>query len=468
MQKGIITTYALVFGAIFTVLLASMVGVVMMQLKQANQRVAWNQALHVAEAGLHYYRWCLNNAVEGDCQLEKEYFDIENNPLGEFSIEDYTNYACGETVSRKIYSTGWTDKFINTKRKVGMFYSRSSIAGFSYLTNSNVWVESGTQIKGVYRSNAGVRMDGDNKSSVLSATSSWLCSASYGCDYLNCPKDCVREGSSCRCPGIFTTAKESTPSLFSFPVDYFDFDAITIDLRAIKDITASYPLQYYWPPVTEVDPIGLGYHLKFLPTGGFETWIITDTDSTYSYSAEEGWHYDNFLITGEYRYGGTIFTDPNCGLIFVEDNLWVDGEISGKITIASADLSASTKDTSIILPGDIYYDNQSGSDGLALIAEKNILISPNAPSQMEMFGIFVAQKGRFGINHYPSNLKNKLKITGSIVSNNRIRVNWASGGSIISGFRVYEHKIDDNVIYSPPVFVPYAGSDFRIVGWDEI
>jgi hypothetical protein len=464
-------------------LLASIAGVVLLQLKQTNQRLAWNQALHTAEAGLHYYRWCLNNAVEDNCQLEKEHFDIEGDSLGEFFLEDFTNYACGEMVSRKIISTGWTNKFPDTERKVSIFYSRSSITGFSYLTNSNVWVEAGTQVKGVYRSNAGIRMDGKNKSSVLSATSSWLCTASYGCDYLSCPSDCSREGSACRCPGIFTTTKESNPDLFSFPVEYFDFNAITIDLRVIKDITSSHPLQYYWPPVTEVDPVGLGYHLKFLTTGGFEVWIITNLTSTYAYSAEEGWHYDSFVISGEYRYGGEIAIDPNCALIFVEDNLWVEGTITGKVTVASADLVVgSSKDTSIILPGDISYHDQgqsgehhgehedegSGSDGLALISEKNILIGPNAPNEMKMYGIFVAQKGRFGINHYPSNIKVNLKITGSIVSSNRIRINWASGGKIISGFKNYEHKVDSNVIYSPPLFVPYTGSDFRIVGWEEI
>lgn len=468
MSKGIITTYALVFGAIFAILLTSIVGVVLMQLKQANHKLAWNQSLHTAEAGLHYYRWCLNNAVEDNCQLEKEYSDLEGNSMGEFSLEDYTNYTCGEMVSRRIYSTGWTDRFPDTKRELSMFYSRASIAGFSYLTNSNAWIEEGTQVKGVYRSNAGIRMDGQNQSLVLSATSSWLCTASYGCDYLDCPEGCLREGSACRCQGIFTTTDESNPDLFSFPVEYFDFNTITVDLEGIKDIADEHPLQYYWPPVKEVDPAGLGYHIKFLTTGGFEVWIITSLSKTYAYSAEESWHYDSFVISGEYRYGGVIFLDPDCGLIFVEDNLWIDGEVSGKVTVASADLITEGIETSIVLAGNIYYDNQSGSDGLALIAEKNILIGPNAPDQMEMYGIFVAQKGRFGINHYPSSLKNKLKITGSIVSSNRIRTNWTSGEEIISGYVNYEHKVDPDVIYSPPLFVPYTGSDFRIVGWEEI
>jgi hypothetical protein len=467
-KRGIITTYVLVFGAIFLIMLAGLLGFILLQLRQASQKVAWNEAIEIAEAGINYYRWCLNNEIEGNCLTEKDYYDPAGKLVGKFSLQVSSAVSCGQTIQNEITSTGWTNKSPEIKRKVRVLYARTSVAKYSYILNDNVWIGSDHKIRGPYHSNGGIRMDGENQSLVTSAKDTWLCTSSFGCDYLACPSSCTREGSACRCPGVFTTTKNSNPDLFSFPVPPFDFTGLTIDLAQIKTLTQPYPQKYYWPPVTQLDSGGKGYHLKFLNNGNFEVWIIRGLSSTYAYSLEEDWHYDYFTITSEYRYGNPISIDPSCSLIFFEDNLWPEGVVKGKVTVASANLINPNLDTDVVLPGNIDYTVKDGSDGLALIGERNVLIGPQSPNQMEIRGVFIAQKGRFSRNHYPNNIREKLEIYGSIISNGRVGTQWISGSQIVSGYLKRESYFDSNLVYDPPTFIPYISPDYKIVNWEEL
>lgn len=466
-KTGVITTYALVFGVIFLILLGGLLNFVLLQLSHASQRIAWNKALEIAETGINYYRWCLNNEVEEQCQTEKDYFDLAGNPIGKFSLEISSEISCGETIARKVVSTGWTDDFPDIKRKVSVLYARTSVAQFAYLLNDNVFAGADREIRGLYHSNGGIRMDGENQSLVTSAQESWLCTSSFGCSSGSCPTDCTPEGSSCRCPGVFTTTANSNPDLFEFPVPPFDFVGITIDLAQIKSLTQPYSQEKYWPPVTDIDPNGKGYHVKFKNNGTFDVWIITDLEASWAYSLEEEWHYDYFIIDNEYFYK-TVTLDPDCSLVFIEDNLWVEGEVKGKVTIVSANLINPTEDTDVILPGNIDYTVLDGSDGFALTGENNVLISPDSPDIMELRGIFVAQKGHSGRNHYSGNIREKLEIYGSIVSNGRVGTKWTSGGQIVSGYLKRENYIDSQLIYTPPSFVPYVSPEFKILNWEEV
>jgi hypothetical protein len=209
-----------------------------------------------------------------------------------------------------------------------------------------------------------------------------------------------------------------------------------------------------------------GYHVKFKNNGTFEAWIITGLSSTYAYNLEEGWHYDYFTITSEYLYN-TYAIPSDCSVIFIEDDIWVEGQVLGKVTLASANLLNPSVDTDVVLLGNII-SVQDGRDSLALIGERNVLIGPQSPDQMDLEGIFIAQKGLFGRNHYPNNIKSLLRIHGSIVSNGRVGTQWISGSTITSGYSQRETYFDTNLIYSPPPFVPYVEPDFKIINWDEM
>ncbi|MBU4299415.1 hypothetical protein KJ636_05230, partial [Patescibacteria group bacterium] len=222
----------------------------------------------------------------------------------------------------------------------------------------------------------------------------------------------------------------------------------------------------YLPPSTTTEPNAKGYHLKFLDNGNFEIWLITGLSATWAYSLEEGWHYDYFTITNEYLYN-TTSTPPACSVIFVEDNIWPEGKIKGKVTLASANLINPNLDTDVVLPGNIEYTTLDGSDGFALIGERNVLIGPQSPNQMELRGILVAQKGRFSRNCYPGNSRDTLEIYGSIISNGRVGTKWSGGSCNGSGYQTRESYFDSNLVYNPPYFVPFIENQFRIINWQE-
>ena len=470
-NKGIIVTYVLVFGAIFLMILSGLMGYILLQLRQSEQKLAWNQSLDIAEAGIDYYRWCLNNEIEDNCIGE---FDFKNNDgvtMGKFLIESVATVTCGKTTQRRVVSTGWTFDYPEMQRKIQVSYGQESVAKYSYILNSNVWIGDDHDINGPYHSNGGIRMDGANQSLITSAATlnnagEWICTSSFGCSPCPTGDGCRVSGGNCICPSVFTTTSNPTTSLFDFPVPPFDFNAITMDLAEIKD-KAQNGGGLYFPVSTVLKSGSKGYHLKFLNTGKVQVWTIMGLQQTNGYSEEEDWHYDRFTINNELLYG-TYTIPSNCSVIYVEDNLWVDGVVKGKVVVASANLVTAGVDTSVVLPGNITYAASSETDGLAIIAEKNVLIGPQSPSDMEIHSIIVAQKGRFGRNHYVGNFRNSLKIYGSVISNGRVGTQWTSGGVIVSGYSQRETYFDQNQVYNPPPFVAGMSDEFEIVSWQEI
>lgn len=494
MNKGIITTYVLVFGAVFLILLSGLLGFILLQLRISAQKVAWNEALQIAEAGINYYRWCLNNEVESKCLLEKEYQDPAGNPLGKFSLEIDATSNCGIKTSQKIVSTGWTYRYPDIKRKIAVFYGRESAAKYSYILNSNVWVGADHEIRGPYHSNGGIRMDGENQSLVSSAQNEWICTDSFGCSPCPISAGCRVQGSNCICPGVFTTANGNT-NLFSFPVPPFDFNAITVDLAQIKKLTKDENKGLYFGPSG-----AKGYRIV-INENNLKVWKVLSTTMLDKICTVVGY---KIICDGgtcepecpECQAGKCVVKDPviqtessspiydgqipqDCGLIFFEDDLWVgkadvESKIKGKITIASADLIDPNKKTNVWLQGNIDYARKDGSDGLLLIAQHNNLIGLYSPNQMELRGIFVAQTGFFGRNHYPCAQyspyckRDKLEIYGSISSNGRVGTKWTSGGQVASGYLKRETYVDPYLLYNPPVFTPLIGSQYKIVSWQEL
>lgn len=465
--RGIITTFVVVFGGIFLLLLSGLFGFLLVQFRQSAQRVSWNEALHIAETGIEYYKWCANNGIESSCATQKDYYNAQGQKRGRFSLEVEQHVSCGEANAFTVTSSGRTDRFPGVTRTVKATIAKTSVAKYAFLLNDNVWAGSDREIRGPYHSNGGIRMDGENQSLVTSAQQEWVCTSSFGCG--TCPTDatpaCRIEGSRCLCPGVFTTTANAKTDLFASPVPPFDFAGITVDLAQMKETAQNSGI--YLPPSGTIDSRAQGYHLVFLPNGSFEARIITELSPTLAYSLEEGWHYDYFTITSEYPYA--TFTPPSsCSVVFVEDTIWVEGQVRGKITVASANTTDLGAATSAVLPGNITYTALDGSDGLALIVENNILLGPQSPDTMELRGVFVAQKGRFGRNHYPWNIKSKLEISGSIVSNGRVGTKWSSGGRVVSGYMQRENYFDPFLVYLPPPFVPSIAPDREIINWEEV
>lgn len=471
-HKGFIVTYVLVFGAIFLMMAGGILGFILIQLRQAGQRLAWNESLNIAEAGIDYYRWCLIHNIAAVCTGEHIYYDNSGSPVGKFSIDSSATVQCGQTVRHEIQSTGWTDRYPGIARKIRVLYARESVAKYSYVLNNNVWIGNDHDINGPYHNNGGIRMDGANQSLISGSAlrnglAEWVCTSSFGCGAGNCPAACHIHGTECVCPGVFTTTGNANTGLFDFPVPPFDFNAITIDLANIKNKAQERGI--YLPKSSAINANGKGYHLRFQNDGTVKIFVVTAVSTTDGQSVEHGEQADPFTITDEYLYQ-TLPVPSECSVLFAEDTVWPDGVVEGKVTVASANLVDLDIDTSIILNGSIVYNSNDGSDGLALIAEDNALVGPSSPDNMELHSIIIAQKGHFGRNHYVGNFRNSLNIYGSVISNERVGTQWVNIGSgvIVSGYTHRTTYYDPKMVYSPPPFVANISPQFKVVSWEEI
>lgn len=471
MKKGFFSVYVLVFGSIFILILGAIFNFILEEIKTTNKKLSWHQSLEIAESGVFYNLWCKNNGIE--CPTEREFKDIMGNLVGKSVIQVSSNFNCGSEISSQILSTGFTFQYPKIQRKIKIFFGKESVGKFSYLLNSDVWIGSDHIVFGPYHSNGGIRFDGQNLSTVSSGKEKWVCTSSFGCGPQGvgyglglCPPECQIINKECICPGVFSTTQVSKRDLFLYPSLSFDFEGITLDLSQLKRISQNSGI--YLPPSNQINSKGKGWHLIFKEDGTVEARIITELSCTLGYSLEEDYKLDCFTISKEVFYQNFTISQ-NCSAIFVEDNLWPEGKIRGKVVLASANLINPTINTDTILQGNLDYTTLEGTDGLTLISQRNILIGPDSPNYMILRGIFIAQKGRFGRNHYQQNIKESLKIHGSVISNGRVSTQWVNqGGHIISGYKRRESFIDRNLIYNPPPFTPSLSLEFQPVLWEEL
>ncbi len=471
-NKGFTITYILIFGSVFMVILAGLLGLVLSQFKMAKFELSYEQSLHIAEAGLDRYKWYLvhksddiANGLEigcppsdciscGECEYEVSLPGL--GVVGRYNLDISEERSCGVTTSIAAIVTAWTLDYPNIDRRLRVNYIKPTVAEYSYIINDNVWAGSDRIILGPYHSNGGIRMDGENNSLVTSEQEEWLCTSSFGCS--SCPSGCYYSG-GCRCPGVFTTAN-GHEDLFRTGVGHFDFEGITVDLGIVKNLTLNEGKGLYLPPSNEE-----GYHV-IINDRQVSVRKVEDTNSIRAYNSELGSFYEYSIIDDESSV--TNYNLGDCGLIFIEDQVWIEGDVDGNITLAVGDLITPGLNKGVWLLDSLTYNDEDS--GLVLISQDNALISPDGPDYMDLNGIIIAQNGRFGINHYTSSnyKKELLTINGTIVSNGSVGTKWSSGSVWVSGFRERRSIYNPNMSYSPPPFLPTISEEFEFKGWEEL
>ncbi len=460
-QQGYITILVLVFAGVFFVVVSGLSGFIFTQNKLQITKENRERAFQIAEAGLNYYKWFLSHyptdLQDGTGQpgpYEHTYNDPEGGEIGTFSLEVEANQQCNTTMSIDITSTGWPVEDTSTQRVLFGRYARPSVAEYSFIINSDVWAGSDRTIYGKYHSNGGIRMDGDNQSTVESAQSTWTCTSSFGCS-----PDSTQNG-------VFGAG--TNPELWSYGVSQISFNSIITDLVNMRSLAQS-------DGVDLGSSGGFGHHVIFQSDGTIDVYRVTSVGSNdWEYDSVTGWSQVNRTILGE-TFLQTYTPPSDCGLIFTEDDLWVEGTVNGKLTIVSADLDDVNNETDVMLTGNISYSTLDGSDGLTVVSEGNVLIPLQVPTDMSLRGIFIAQSGRFGRNYYdpspgynPTHAqKDSLTINGTIVSNGRVSSKWLCGGSYCSGFNTRNSSYDRTLAKDPPPLTPYTSSDYRFIEWKE-
>ncbi len=465
---GYLLVLVLVFGSVFFLITSSFVGYVVTQSQVINQRVELQRAGDIAEAGLNYYKWFLahyptdtTNGTGLPGPYVKAYSDPEGATIGEYSLSIASTTYCGSIASIEVSSTGYTYQDPSVRRTFVARYARPTVAEYSFILNANVWAGPSRVIVGPYHSNGGIRMDGANNSTVTSGQATWNCTSSFGCS------------PSGNRNGVFTTTANPNTALFSYPSAPINFTGLSVDLVQMQDRAQNGGGIY-------IGPSGAyGYLVTFNSNNTVTVRRVTNTMQYWGFSTEDSYQQERHVVTNSTAVGTYAISDA-CPLIFVQDKVWLQGVVNKKVTLAAANVASASINPSIILNGNITYTSATSS-GLLAIAEENVLVGLEVPNNMTANGIFIAQNGRFGRNHYfesgtyglpnshdPYVFRNSLTMNGTIVSNGRVGTQWVSGSIPISGFMNNTNTYDRNLVASPPPLVPSTSDVFEMTEWREV
>ncbi|MBI5644506.1 hypothetical protein HY970_00220 [Candidatus Kaiserbacteria bacterium] len=463
-QRGVTVMLVLGFMGVFMIILGTLASYALTQGTYGRALSAREQALHAAEGGLEYYRWFLAHnpsILTAGVGLVSPYQYVLSDPevgtTGRATVTATANLQCGALQWIDLSSRGTAEMNAIFPRTLTARYMRSSVAEYSYIVNANVWAGASRTIRGPYHSNGGVRMDATHNSDVTSAVTTWNCTSSYGCN-----------PAQPTAPGV--VGNGTNPTLWTYPVPTVDFTSIGVNFTDLKTKANTQGGIYY--AAASGSENNRGYHLVFNTAGTVTIYRVTNTEGYPSYSSQYGDGTEYSVITNQTLLG-TYSIPSSCSLMFFEDRVWVEGTANAKVTVVAATPSNTSTAPDIYLNGNIVYNDYDGSDGLTLIAERNVLLPLVIPDSMEIHGIFVAQSGHYGRDYFstsdlpsqydPYATRTQLTTVGTVVSNGRTGTSWSDGTGFLTRLDYY----DQQLAFSPPPFTPSASTDYRFNLWRE-
>lgn len=480
--RGVTIMLVLAFMGVFGIIIVTVSSYAMQQGKYGRALFAREQALHIAEAGLEYYRWFLahypNDLTDGTGQpgpYVHAVVEPEGGQIGSYSLVVASSTQCGVSQWIDITSTGRSDANQTFSRTLSARYMKPSVAEYNSILNANVWVGADRSVFGPYHTNGGVRMDGTNNAEVTSSVSSWTCDGSFGCSPTQSK------------PGVWGAGSGS--ALWSYPVATIDFAGIATNFSTLKTYAQNDGLLLEPTRVllngiqqgSTFSSVGgsdqRGFRVVFNSNGTVSVYRVTSTSGVTALHIDNlsQWTTDYHTITAEVLHG-TYTLPSDCALVYAQAKTWIQGTVSGKLTLVAADTGAYNPD--IILNNNISYNTTDGSTGLTAIAERSVLYPLVIPSTMTVRGIFVAQSGYYGRNLYPcwyspNDIRTSLTVHGTVVSNQRVGTKWTYSGvsgcssGSTSGFLTRTDTYDRLLAFAPPPFTPTVSADHVFVLWRE-
>lgn len=501
MLSGSVIAYALVIMAVVSILLVSIVGFIVSQIKNASYEEANEQAFQIAESGVHFYKWYLAHETDGrnaqqiqafwesgsaygvDTPYEVEYLDPSGNPVGRYRIS-VTPPEPGSTIAWA-ESEAWTYRYPDVRRTIRVRFRRPSWSENAVLANDFMRFGSGTEVYGKIHSNDGIRFDGLAHNIVTSSVESVNDPDHSGGNefgvhtHVNPPP-----GSGVN--GLFRPA-EAPPNpvpdrtdVFEagrdFPVASVDFDGVLGDLNLMKDEAQSGDGIYF-------DNSDYGRRIILKTDGTFDVCRVKDySSSTYDISSYVnpsgggGWCFGWFCWGGGgsscSSCGGNDCTEtydiPEDSVIFVEDNVWLSGQIDGeRVTVVAANLSGGGGNPSAYIPNDLLYTQYDGTDTIGVIGQENVDIPRGSENDLRIDAALIAQEGKVGRSNYgTSDHKDVITVFGAIATNERYGFAWTNG-SYDWGYDVRNLLYDNNLLYVPPPYFP-TGTQYVVDLWEEL
>ncbi len=478
-KKGQVLVQVIVFSTIAVLLISALIGWASVNIKSARQSVDRERAIQLAEAGIDYYRWHLAHAqsdykdgtgAAGPYVHTVKYDD--GTVAGQFSLS-VSPPATG-TTKVIIQSTGTASSAPTISRKITVQLAIPSLAKYAVVANDNMRFGEGTEVFGPVHANGGIRFDGLAHNIISSAQATYddpdhSGGSEFGVHtHVSAPPgsgvvDTFRSAEAP--PNAVPTRSDVFQAGRQFPVPATDFVGLTTNLAQIKT-DAQAAGKYYAPSGSQ------GYQIILKTNDTFDIYRVTSQVSpgsscTQTTTGWGTWSINNKTFVGNYAI-------PSNGLIFVEDNVWVEGTINtARVTIAAGkfpDNSSTRPD--IIVNNDLMYTNYDGSDVIALIAQGDISVGMVSDTNIRIDAALVAQNGRVGRFYYPGgggsscspyNTRSSITLYGMIATNLRYGFAYTDG----NGYQTRNIIYDANLLYGPPPSFPLTSSQYQTISWEE-
>src|SRR3989344_1166653 len=399
-KEGMIIVQTMVFGAVTVMIIGALSSWAATSVKAG--RIAFNreQAFQSAEAGIDYYRWHLAHAptdfqdgtgVAGPYTHSVK--DKNGNIVGQFSL-DITPPLLGST-KVKIKSTGSSSLDSSYLRKIESQVAKPSIAKYSVAGNNAMRFGAGTEVFGPIHLNGGIRFDGLAHNIVTSGATTYTdgdwdaCtkSNSYGVHTCLSPADPTSPTTLPSRPDVFEAGR-----LISQPT--IDFSGFTTDLAILKS-NAQTSNGFYR------DAAGsgyVGYHIVLKTNDTFDLYKINSWASLGDCSGtSSSWSVNTQTLQGNYQF-------PSNVIIFIEDNVVIDGQINGaRLTITAADLPVHSNPANyknVIINNDLSYTSYDSTDSIGLIGQKGVMVGMISEDNLKIDAALIAQNDRVGRFYY--------------------------------------------------------------------
>lgn len=474
-KKGLVLVNVIVFATIAVVIttaLTQWAGTVFKSSRTLNSK---EQAFQIAEAGIEYYRWHLAHAPtdyrDGTATTGPyihPYHDKDGNYIGQFKLT-ITPPITGSTIVR-ILSEGTVTTTGAVTRKIQATLAIPSFAKYAVVANDVMRFGAGTEVFGPIHSNNGINFSGVAHNIISSARDQYI-----DPDYPGVQRFGVYTQVSPVDPSP-PAAVPSRPDVFmagrQFPVPAVDFAGITTDLSQMKS-----------------DAISNGRYIAASGAQGYRL-VLRTNDSVDVYrinsllAPPNSTCSGNSTAQGQARWGtwsiGTgggaqtfvaNYPFPSNGIIFVEDNTWVEGQINGaRISIAAGRFpdNAATR-PHITINNNLTYTNYDGTDVLGLIAQGNINVGLRSLDTQRIDAALMAQNGRVGRYYYSSQCgtgyeRDTLTLYGMIGSNLRYGFAYTDGTGYANRNIIY----DNSLLYGPPPSFPLTSDQYITLSWSEV
>lgn len=481
-RKGSAIAYALMVTATAAILLTSIVGFVVSQLQYSMKQHDREQALQIAEAGIHFYKWYLAHQLDGRTASQVQAFWSGGTALGQSSayVGTYDNGqysivvtppATGSTIVY-ITSTGHTYSNTGLERTIKVRLRRPSWSESAVVANDFMRFGEGTEVYGKIHSNSGIRFDGVSHNLVSSSVDRYNDPDHNGSDefgvhtHVNIPP-AVGINSSYRAAEAPPNAVPSRTDVFEagrqFPVATVDFNGILGDLSLMKSEAQAGRGRYF-------NNAGQGKRIILKANGTYDICtvnsFVASTNEINQYKRNSG-SGTCATCSGQCLSNYPIIDN---GVIFVENNVWLEGTVdSKKIAVVAADLTSSAV-KSVYISRDIRYAHANCSEIIGIIGQKDVEITRDSNNFLTIDAALMAQSGRVGRSNYTgaNAIRNTITVNGAIVSNQRYGFAWADAmGNHVSGYQNRNLYYDNNLLYCPPPYFP-TGTNYLVDLWEEL